>query len=89
MDVTKAFSKFGNIGFLRYNPGSNFGFVCFQSTGAFSRAFPKSSVLLFLFLLLLLLLLFRLPLLGPEHIGSYSVRPTVEMSFYVWIYCLV
>ena len=38
MDVTKAFSKFGNISFLRYNPGSNFAFVCFQSAGAFSCA---------------------------------------------------
>ena len=38
LDVTKAFSRLGNIRFLRYNPGSNFGFVCFQSAGAFSRA---------------------------------------------------
>ena len=78
LDVIKAFSKFGNISFLRYNPFSIFGFVCFQSAGAFScensmllpittsqvkcASFPAPAPTPAFAL--------RLPLLGPEHIGA-------------------
>ena len=72
LDVT----KFGNISFDRYNP--SFGFVCFQATGAFSCA---NNVLLPITTSQVKCASFpspasspdfalRLPLLGPEHIGT-------------------